>query len=265
MKAKKLTRLAVALAVVTSFFAVPALARADNIVEGFYAKGTLKVGNIVTQLAKPASTVELTLALNSKEMFGVVVNGAKVPITLDRPGEQVFVAGGGSYQVLVDTENGAIKSGDYISMSAISGVGAKATGEQPTVVGQATSSFNGNSGVVQKTAGRNIGRINITVAVGSNPLYKNTLSIPQPLQRLGNTVAGAEVTPLRIYIAFVVFIVATTLSMILAVVGIRSSLISLGRNPLSRHTILGGLLQVIVVSLFIFIGSLVGVYLILRL
>jgi hypothetical protein len=46
---------------------------------------------------------------------------------------------------------------------------------------------------------------------------------------------------------------------------VRSSMIALGRNPLSRKSILRGMFQVIITSIIIFICGLFGVYLLLKL
>ena len=47
--------------------------------------------------------------------------------------------------------------------------------------------------------------------------------------------------------------------------GIRSSVISIGRNPLSKESITKSLLQIILTSIIIFLIGLFGVYLLLRL
>src|SRR5437868_260077 len=55
---------------------------------------------------------------------------------------QVFVATTGSYAVLVSDQSGPIKVGDFITISAVDGVGMKATGEQEIVLGKAAQGFN---------------------------------------------------------------------------------------------------------------------------
>jgi hypothetical protein len=47
--------------------------------------------------------------------------------------------------------------------------------------------------------------------------------------------------------------------------GVRNTLISIGRNPLSKKTIYKGLIQIILMGLIIFITGLFGVYLLLKL
>lgn len=240
------------------------IAYADVVVEGFLAKDNPKTGQIVSLSDKAATTVQPSPANESNQIYGVVVDSSKAPITLTHQTQQVYVATGGDYPVLVSDENGPISAGDYISVGSLDGTGIKATPNQPVVLGHADAAFKPPAGVISKSGKYNIGRITVTISVMPNPMFKNTLAIPQPLQKIGNSIAGTEVSPLRVYIALLVFVVATALSVILLTVGVRSALIALGRNPLSRHSILQGMFQVIAVSLIIFCSSLVGVYLILK-
>ena len=246
-------------------FILPAVALADYVVQGFAANGNLKLGEVVSLDAKKIDTVQATAATDSSSIYGVVVDGSKAPVVMQRSGQQVYVTAGGDYPVLVSTENGVIHAGDYLSMSGTAGIAAKATPYQPVVVGHATQDFDGVHSVVGHTGKYAIGDPVVTVSVVRNPLYHNTLAIPSPLQKIGNTIAGHEISPLKIYIGIIVFVVAMALTIILLMVGIRSAMISIGRNPLSRHLIVTGLAQVIATALVIFIASLAAVYLILKL
>jgi hypothetical protein len=70
---------------------------------------------------------------------------------------------------------------------------------------------------------------------------------------------------MRIYAALVIFVIASIIALTVLVVGIRSSIIAIGRNPLSKKSILRGLFQVITVAFLVFIVGMGGVYLLLRL
>jgi len=239
-------------------------AKADNVVQTFSSSTTLKAGQVVS-LGDKASTVEVTPGDNSSIMYGVVIDSTQAPLTLVGQGQPVYVASNGDYQVMLDTENGPIKTGDYISMSSTAGVGAKASIDQSTVLGRAEANFDGSKNVIGHDGRYAVGKVLMGIAVSRNPQFKNTLTVPSPLQKIGNSIAGREVSPFKIYVAVIIFVTATALAIILLVVGIRSAMVAIGRNPLSRHTILRGLFQIISTSLIIFIGSLVGVYLILKL
>ena len=111
-----------------------------------------------------------------------------------------------------------------------------------------------------------IGRILVDIGVGSNPLFKPTESnLPGFLQRATEAIAGKEVSPVRVYIGLFILIAAASLSGSLLYAGIRSGLISIGRNPLSKKSITKSLFQIILTSIIIFLIGLFGVYLLLRL
>ena len=66
------------------------------------------------------------------------------------------------------------------------------------------------------------------------------------------------------YIAAAIFFIGAFIAGAVLYAGIRSSITAIGRNPLSKKSILRGLLQVIFTSLIVFIISVFGVYLLLK-
>jgi hypothetical protein len=46
--------------------------------------------------------------------------------------------------------------------------------------------------------------------------------------------------------------------------GVRSSVISMGRNPLARKTIIRNLIQIVLIALIILVTGLIAVYLLLK-
>ena len=235
---------------------------ADNVVQSYSAADKLQVGQIVR--LSSSTEVALNPSNRSDLMFGVVVDKSQAPIVLDRQGATTYVTNQGEYPVLVSNEAGPISKGDYISMSSTSGVGAKAGSNDSMIIGTATGSFDGKNNVVGTDGKYNIGKVTVSIDIIKNPSFKNTLAIPGVLQKIGNSIAGRETSPLRIYISLVLFIVATALTLVLLVVGTRGGLVAIGRNPLSKHIVLRALAQVILVAFAIFFVSLIGVYLILK-
>ncbi len=255
-----------ALALLLLAFAVlGSIAHADTVVRGFKAKGTLEPGLIVALSGKATDTVETATEKDPTKIYGVVIDPAQAPFTVQKSGEQVFVSTGGSYPTLVSTQNGAIKAGDYISVSSVNGVGEKAK-DQPTVLGKADANFDGSSQTITTTTeGYKIGRINVSIIPGRNPLVKDYLAIPAPLKRFGEAIAGKNISALRIYVALSVFAVSAIIALSVLLVGVKSSITAIGRNPLSKKSILNGLFQVISVAVLVFIVGMFGVYLLLRL
>ncbi|HEX5448302.1 MAG TPA: hypothetical protein VFW90_03845, partial [Candidatus Saccharimonadales bacterium] len=156
------------------------------------------------------------------------------------------------------------KSGDYISMSSVSGIAAKAGHSQTLVLGKATSSFNGSSNVVTNNGGSAIGRVYVDIAVGSNPLATNNPNLPGFLKNLANSLANKPVPVIRVYTALLIFVVSLLAAITILYSGVHSSLISIGRNPLSRKAIFRGMYKVVFTGLGVFIIGLAGVYLLLK-
>jgi hypothetical protein len=255
-----------ALALLLLAFAVLAsIANADTIVRGFKANGTLEPGIIVALSGNSNDAVDIATEKDPTKIYGVVIDPAQAPFTVQKSGQQVFVATGGSYPTLVSTQNGTIKAGDYISVSSVNGVGEKVK-DQPTIIGKADAGFDGSSQTITTTTeGYKIGRINVSIIPGRNPLVKDYLAIPAPLKRFGEAIAGKNISAVRIYVALSVFAISAIIALSVLLVGVKSSITAIGRNPLSKKSILTGLFQVITVAILVFIVGMFGVYLLLRL
>ncbi len=248
---------------------------AQAVSEGYNSDQVLQRGMIVRLKKDDNTKIEAVGADNAEHMHGVVVAANDAPVTLAKDGQKVFVATGGHYDVLVNNQNGAVNPGDYVAVSALAGIGMKAGTKEPYVIGRALKSFDGTKDVissveVKDSAGANrtvaIGRVQVDVGVAKNPLLKATEpNVPQFLQKAASVVAGRPVNAIRIYVGILIFGITTVVAASLMYGGIRSGLISIGRNPLSRKSIMRSMFQVIITGLIVFITGVFGVYLILRL
>lgn len=253
-----------AVAVLLALAGMISHAQADTITHTFNAKGNIESGRVVALVVSDKNTVELVPASDPTRIYGVAVEQNAAPVTVQQAGQNIFVATGGVYPVLVSTENGPIVAGDYLSMSSSDGIAAKLKG-QTYVVGRATQNFDGQSDSVG--SGKNgsvIGKISVQVAPGKNPLLREDTAVPAPLRKLGESIAGKPLSASRIYAALIIFIITAAIAFGLLWVGVRSGMIAVGRNPLSKHSIMQGLIQVIVASTIVFAGGLFGIYLFLR-
>jgi hypothetical protein len=248
---------------------------AQTLTQGYGADVQMQKGMIVQIKKDDPTKVELVSAETMDQMHGVVVDANDAPVTLSSEGQKVFIATTGKFDILVSDQAGAIKTGDYITMSAVQGVGMKAGTKEPVVIGRALADFDGRSGAIGSTdvkdsAGAtrkvNFGRIAADVSVSRNPFLKGeTPNVPEFLRKASEAVAGKPVNATRIYLSVFVFIVSTIAAGSLLYAGVRNGLISIGRNPLSKKTIIRGMFQVILTGLIIFITGVFGVYLLLKL
>jgi hypothetical protein len=246
--------------------------------QSYNADGAVQVGMIVQLKDKDSSTIA---ALNSKmikSMFGVVIPVSGAPIVLApkvAKQQQLLVATSGRQTVLVSNQNGPIKINDYISISAVDGIGMKAGEAQEQIVGKAAAAFTGTANVagtvkLKDSTGKEatvaIGRIVVDVNITHNPLNQKTVDfVPGFLAGIAVTVANKPVSVARIYLCTIILFVAAIISGIMLYSGIRSGMIAVGRNPLSKKSIIKSLIQTVIAGVIVFIVGVFAVYLLLKL
>lgn len=247
------------------FLIFSATTTAQSIVRSFNAKGNLLPGWVVALSQSDDSTVELAPAKDTSRIYGVVIDPSAAPLTVQKQNQQIFVATSGDYPVLVSTQNGNIRSGDYLSLSSTDGIAAKADENDHFILGRALEDFNGGPAtIVYANDGSALGRINAAITPGKNPLLREAAAVPKPLLRTGESIAGKPVAALRIYVALAIFAIAGIIAAVLLWGGIRNAMVAIGRNPLSRHSIIRSLIQVIMAAIGVLIIGLLGVYLLLK-
>ena len=87
----------------------------------------------------------------------------------------------------------------------------------------------------------------------------------EALERIGQAIAEKEVSAVRIYISLAITAISLITALVVLYTGVRGSIISIGRNPMSKRSILRALLQIILTSFLILVIGLFAVYLLLRL
>ena len=251
----------------------PLLAQA--VTQGYGSEQTMQRGMLV-QLKKGDTTkVETVKQADASKMYGVVVAANDAPVTLSSEGKKVFVATAGHYDALVSTQNGEVKPGDYIAVSAVDGIGMKGGEKDAIVVGRALSGFDGKTNPIGTTSVKDsaggtqsvtIGRVQADITVAKNPLFKaDAPNLPEILRKASESIAGKPVNPVRVYVAIFVFVVTAFVAGTLMYGGVRSAIISIGRNPLGKKSIIRGMIQIIITGLTVFISGIFGVYLLLKL
>lgn len=279
----RITSVVAAVIVTTVLSAASAWALTSDGVQTYASDTPLGAGTIVQLAGKDTKQVTTAKQSQSESMFGVVVDRSQVSIQItdDSIANQTYVAASGVRTTLVSTQNGPIKKGDFVTLSAIDGVAMKAgtRDQQKTVFGRAQENFDGKGVVLsttslKDTSGKNaktvqIGSIPVTIDIKTNPNEKEKIStkanLPEQLQRVGEQIAEKEVNPIRIYLSIAITIVSLIVAVIVVYSGVRSSVISIGRNPMSKKSIFRALLEVILTGLLIVIVGLFAVYLLLKL
>ncbi len=254
----------------------PALAASDpGVVRSYTTDADVRQGMLVALKPTDSSkVVPLTIA-DVTDMFGIAISPNQAPITLSGDaGTQIYVATSGQYNVLVTNQNGVIHAGDYISASALNGIGMKADNSELTVLGRAAADLTSanilqNNVSVKTSNGTQsvaIGVVPVSINIADNPgSGHGTGNLPGFLQVASGNIADKPVDPSRVYLGLAVLLIAAFIGGGVLYSGVRGSIQSIGRNPLARKSILGGLFQTVAVGLTIFVIGLVGVYLLLKL
>jgi hypothetical protein len=252
------------------------VASAQSVTQGYKSDTLLQNGMIVGLDPKDVTKVEPITSAQYNLLHGVVVNPSNSIILIGNNSTNVYVSTSGRVSVMVNDQNGNINPGDYVALSSVSGIGDKAILTDPLVLGKSVSAFNATDSAQQigtvtvkdstgKTSSLHIGYVTIDIAIGKNPLIITDNSLPSILSRASNLVAGKIVSPVRVYVSILVLAITAFVSGSLIYGGVRSSMISIGRNPLSKKVITRSLTQVVIVSLLVFLSGVFGVYLLLKL
>lgn len=257
---------------VMAIFTLSANVLAQTVLQGYSSDEKLQRGMLVALKDGDQTKVSALTRETADKFKGVVVEQNDSPVTISSDDRKIFVAAVGPYEVLVSDENGAIKKGNYICVSSTPGIGALATEDQKFVVGVAANDFTGQGDAISSTTSKEgkktqVGRIKIDVAFGKNPSAKDPLDskVPAILKKISETVADKPVSATKIYVGVLIFMATAIVAGITLFSGVRSAVISIGRNPLSKVSIYRGLIQVVLLGLIIFITGIFGVYLVLKL
>lgn len=229
----------------------------------------LKPGFVVA-LSEDSSSdepkVERASADQINRVVGVVNNVDNSLITISSGEQAVYVESSGEVDAFVTDAGGDIRRGDFLTLSPLRGILAKATPNQP-IVATALEDFvddNAQSYTVQSETGTTEVlvkqlRINIDQKSASSQEAEDTSS----LQRLGRSLTGKDVGDVRVLIAIAIFFIVMVVEGTIIYGAISSSIISLGRNPLARGAIKSELVRVLFVTLAVLLLGVVAIYAIL--
>lgn len=250
-------------------------AKIQAVAQSYGTSGPLQQGLIVQLDPKNSANVVPSTYKDAKKMLGVVVGANSAPVSLSSgaSGQQAYVVTTGRYSVLVSTQNGNISAGDFVSISAIDGVGMKTDTTEVQVLGRAVGGFSSKSATNTTTLKTStnkqikvaVGSIQVDIGITRNPqLVTSNSGVPAPIQKLAISIIGKPIGAPQLYVSLAIMVAGFGITASLLYGGIESGMSAIGRNPLARQSIMRNLIQVIITSFMIFIGCLVAVYLILK-
>lgn len=260
--------LLVLVALVALVGVAPAAMAVTTISQGYSASSSIAVGSLVSLENNSNDSVEPASSTNINNLFGVVINNGSSVLTLDNGSKtQVQVATSGILPTLVSDCNGSISSGDPVTASPVKGVGMKAT-TNIKIVGIAQGKV---TGATKQKVDKNIcgseeitlGQVPVLIGVAYHYREPEKTIIPASLQNLANTIAGKSVSSLPIIISAGIFLITVIIVVAIIYSLIRSSIISIGRNPMAQSAVYRDVIQLSALVLAILGVGMVAIYMVL--
>ncbi len=260
-----------AAAAVCLALAVPAIAAADTLIsQGFLANGNPPTGSIVSLQKNSSDYVDPATVGNASGLLGVIIGSDNSQVSLSSgQSNQVQVATNGIEQVLVSNMNGNIQVGDPITASPISGVGMK-TSSNAEIIGTAQDVFPNSTSSQQTYIDKNhqkhtvlLGEVPVLVNVAYYYKQPTKTLIPQAIQNIADALAGKTVNSLPILISIGIFIVTLVIVVSIIYAMIHSSIISVGRNPMSQAAVYRNVLQLSTLVVVILGVAVLSIYMVL--
>lgn len=227
---------------------------------------------MLVSLTPNAGVVEPATSNNASFLTGVITTGDE-PFDI-QPG-QVSVETGGEAQSLVSTINGDIKVGDRITVSALAGVGAKATGSS-WIIGIAQGSLDAKSaGAVVTTVDDSKGNkrqvyiarvpvvVNVAYYVQPNAAPSST-PVPNKLQDFADAVAGKRASLIAVVLGSLVLLVGVFMAGVIVNSSIRGAIAAVARQPLSRASVFRMQRRSFAIAMLILTGAVAGAFLVVR-
>jgi len=245
-----------------------AVSAATAISEGYATSDDLALGSLVSLEKNTTDRVVAASTTNVDSLLGVVINDDSSLLSVTNGQDnQVQVATSGTIQVLVSDINGEVKRGDHITASPLSGIGMRASANVRVIgVAQSDTKQASKQSYKDKDGKQHdvmIGQIPVLVNVAYYFKEPEKTVVPGALQNVANALAGKEVSTLPILLSAAVFVIMLIVVCSIVYSMIRSSIISVGRNPMSQSAIYRDLIQLSGLVLAILGVGLVSIYLIL--
>jgi hypothetical protein len=236
--------------------------------QSYKADTEIPIGSIVSLTDNTTDQVEPSSNKNVGNMLGIVIGADDSLLSLSSgANSQVQVVTTGTVPVLVSDMNGPIKQGDHITASPLAGVGVRAN-SNIRVVGIAQGDLKDPEPHTYKDKDgkehtAKLGEVPVLVNVAYYFKQPDKTIIPSAIQNIANALAGKAVDTTPILISGAIFLVTIAIVVSITYSMIRSSIISVGRNPLSQSAIYRNLLQLSSLAVLILGLGFGSIYLIL--
>lgn len=252
------------------YVSVSAAGATTLISQAFISSTKLPTGSIVSLQKGATDRVDAATTQNADYLLGVVIDDSNSQISIvSSQDNQVNIATSGTQQVLVSEINGDISIGDPITASPIKGVGMRAT-SNVRIIGVAQDTFPNKTASRQSYTDESgdkqtvqIGQIPVLINVAYFYQQPEKTIIPQAIQNVANAMAGRKVDTLPILVSIAIFVIAMVIVVSIIYSMIRSSIISVGRNPMSQSAVYRNVIQLSTLVILILGMSVGSIYMVL--
>jgi len=238
--------------------------------QSYQSSGKLATGALVSLVENTSDQVAAANSNSVDNLLGVVINSNNSIVSIsDNGGNQSQIATSGTLDVLVSDINGSITKGSQITASPLSGVGMKATTNTRVIgiaQGKMTTDNSQQESYTDKAGEKHSVRIGqVPVLVNVSYFFKepDKTIIPAAIQNVANAVAGKPVSTLPILASVAIFIITLVVVVSIIYSMVNSSIISVGRNPMSQSAIYRDIVQLSALVLAILAVGMISIYLVL--
>jgi hypothetical protein len=249
-------------------------AHAASIAQGYQSSDTeLVIGMAAALDVNPDSEGRLVARAsiqNPHQFVGIVTTKDANFLTLTSTNANVVVATSGEVATYVTDTNGPIKKGDNVTISPIRGVLMRAGENSSRTFATALEDFTTvgatkQEGSAYDGSGRDIFVTTMRVELNPRSISDGTSSDDQSLLKtLGENLTGRALREWQVIVSLVIFILLLVVEAALIYGTVHSTIVSLGRNPLSKEAVYKQLLQVALMVLALLAFGIAVIYAILQ-
>lgn len=211
--------------------------------------------------------VQKASAGNADKTLGVVTSLDSSLVTNVANGTQLVVANSGVAAVYVTDINGLVHKGDLLAPSPLEGILMRADNGTPGILGVALDNFADLKTETVKVDSPSISQAKVgLMGINMDVKFATSSSGVQQsfLERLGQSIVHRQVNSLQAFVALAVLVLLIVVEGGIIYAAVSSSILSLGRNPLGKKTIIRGLWQTSLLVLVVLAAGLAAIYMVLR-
>lgn len=251
------------------FFVSGGVRAASSVAQGYISSDKdLKTGMAVSLAEESNNDQQFVVrasTTNKSKYLGIVTRIDDAVLTISDKSSTIYVSNSGQHQVYVSTVNGEVKKGDLLVLSPLKGILMKANMATvtDTSIAVALSDLNSDNSNEQQvstndgtTKNVSVGRIDaevITGTISNQQSDKNFVSV------FGESLTGRPVSDIRVVIACIILLIVLIVEGTIIYGAVSSSIIAVGRNPLSRKEIYKQLVHTSLLSLAILLIGATGI------